>query len=85
MGEVKLNNSNSSVGWDFIDALVSKYKSEILIAKATLRLYTNDLSAIGEHSDLITEQDKWLGKYVDAKDKLEAIYDIYDRDEKING
>jgi hypothetical protein len=44
-------------------------------AEANLSLYFSDrnLAAIGEHSDLMEEHDKWIEKYTNAKDKLETI------------
>ena len=44
-------------------------------AEANLSLYfsNNNLAAIGEHSDLMDEHDKWIDKYTNAKDKLETL------------
>jgi|AntRauTorckE6833_2_1112554.scaffolds.fasta_scaffold00340_14 hypothetical protein len=82
MGKIKAEG----VGKEYLDALVLRYESEIKTAVATLRLYTSDrLTAIGEHSDLQDEQDKWLQKYQDSKGKLESIKEIFDREDKING
>jgi hypothetical protein len=59
----------------YIKALRLRYQADMAEADAALELYlSNDnLSAIGEHSDLLEEQDKWIGKYTDAKDKLESL------------
>jgi hypothetical protein len=59
----------------YIKALRLRYQSDMAEAEASLELYlSNDnLAAIGEHSDLLEEQDKWIGKYTDAKDKLESL------------
>jgi hypothetical protein len=59
----------------YIKALRLRYQSDMAEAEAALELYlSNDnLAAIGEHSDLLEEQDKWIGKYTDAKDKLESL------------
>lgn len=48
-------------------------------AEANLDLYLSNtnLAAIGEHSDLMEEQDKWLEKYTNAKDKLESLNKLY--------
>ena len=75
----------TEVGSGFVDALIAKYKAEMAQAKSTLRLYTNNLTGIGEHSDLMTEQDKWLQVYTDAKGKLETIYELFNIETKING
>lgn len=57
------------------DALVKKYEFEMAEAKANLELYfsNNNLAAIGEHSDLLTEHDKWVEQFTNAKDKLESL------------
>jgi hypothetical protein len=59
----------------YIKALKLRYESQMAEADAALELYlSNDnLAAIGEHSDLMEEQDKWLEKYTNAKDKLESL------------
>lgn len=59
----------------YIKALRLRYQSDMAEAEAALELYlsNNNLAAIGEHSDLLEEQDKWIGKYTDAKDKLESL------------
>lgn len=70
----------------YLDALTKRYEAQISEALASLNLYTDKLSAIGEHSDLLEEQDKWLGKYSEAKGKLESLKSIYpNKLEKING
>jgi chromosome segregation ATPase len=59
----------------YISALTKKYEAQIEEAKANLALYFSgtNLAAIGEHSDLLTEHDRWVGQYADAKDKLESL------------
>lgn len=63
---------------NFIKALESRYVAQKDHAFATLRLYfdSNRLSAIGEHSDILADHDKWLGVYLDATDKLNALREI---------
>lgn len=62
----------------YIYALRLKYQAKMAEAEANLDLYlsADNLAAIGEHSDLVEEQDKWLSVYVDAKDKLAAIEEL---------
>ena len=64
-----------SVGNKYITALSKRYEAEMAEAEANLSLYlsNNNLAAIGEHSDLMEEQDKWIEKYTNAKDKLETL------------
>lgn len=59
----------------YIKAIRLRYQADMAEAEAALELYlSNDnLAAIGEHSDLLEEQDKWISKYTDAKDKLESL------------
>ena len=62
----------------YVIALQSKYKYQMDEALANLNLYlSNRLSAIGEHSSLLDEHDKWLDIYATAKGKLEALNDNY--------
>lgn len=59
----------------FIEALKKKYAFEINEAEATLELYlSNDnLASIGEHSQLLVEQDLWIEKLTHAQDKLDTL------------
>ena len=59
----------------YISALQKKYEAEMAEAEANIALYLSgqNLAAIGEHSDLMEEQDKWIEKYTNAKDKLETL------------
>ena len=73
-----------SLGNRYITALSKRYEAEMAEAEANLALYlsNNNLAAIGEHSDLMEEQDKWIEKYTNAKDKLETLksFDFNDTD-----
>jgi hypothetical protein len=78
-----------SIGNRYITALSKKYEAEMAEAEANLALYfsNSNLAAIGEHSDLMEEQDKWIEKYTNAKDKLETLKSLNFRDdstERIN-
>lgn len=78
-----------SLGNRYITALSKRYEAEMAEAEANLALYlsNNNLAAIGEHSDLMEEQDKWIEKYTNAKDKLETLKSLNFRDdsnERIN-
>lgn len=68
---------NNKLGKNYISALRKKYEAEIEESKANLELYVNNLSAIGEHSDLMEEHDKWIEKYTNAKDKLESLNQLF--------
>ena len=74
-----------SLGNRYINALSKRYEAEMAEAEANLALYlsNNNLAAIGEHSDLMEEQDKWIEKYTNAKDKLETLKSLNLKDESI--
>ena len=69
----------------YITALSKRYEAEMAESEANLALYlsNNNLAAIGEHSDLMEEQDKWIEKYTNAKDKLETLKSLNLKDESI--
>lgn len=73
-------------GQNYISALKKKYEFQIEEAKANLALYfsNSNLAAIGEHSDILTEHDKWLEQYSNAKDKLDNLINLY-TNSPING
>lgn len=75
----------SEIGKNYILALRKKYEAEMEEAKANLALYTTNLVAIGEHSDLLEEHDKWIEKYTNAKDKLESVENLFDLTNVIKG
>ncbi len=62
----------------YINALKKRYESQVAEAEANIALYLSgqNLAAIGEHSDLMEEQDKWIGKLAEAKDKLETLLSL---------
>lgn len=58
----------------YLRALEKKYEAQIAEAQANLSLYlSKNLAAIGEHSDLVDEQDKWITKLSDAQGKLDTL------------
>lgn len=73
-------------GQNYISALKKKYEFQIEEAKANLALYfsNSNLAAIGEHSDILAEHDKWLEQYSNAKDKLDNLINLY-TNSPING
>jgi hypothetical protein len=75
---------DKQLGQMYVTALRAKYVAEMEEAKATLTLYTTRLVAIGEHSDLMEEHDKWIEKYANAKDKLESLNELFGN-QSING
>ena len=73
----------TKLGMNYITALRKKYEAEMAEAKANLALYVNNLVAIGEHSDLMEEHDKWIEKYTNSKDKLETLNGLFGSQEEI--
>lgn len=63
----------------YYNALRLRYESQMAEAKANLDLYfsNTNLAAIGEHSDLLAEHDRWIDAYANAKDKLETLKELY--------
>ena len=57
----------------FYKALRKKYEAEIEESLATLQIYLNKSVGIGEHSDLITELDKYVSKLATAEDNLTTL------------
>jgi hypothetical protein len=60
-------------GERYFKALEKKYEALIAEASANLEVYFNEPVAIGEHSDLLTEHDKWIEILANATDKLETL------------
>jgi hypothetical protein len=57
----------------FYKALIKKYEAQIEECLATLKLYMNKSVGIGEHSDLLTELDKYVSKLAAAEDNLATL------------
>jgi hypothetical protein len=68
----------SDLGKNYIVALTKRYEAQMEEAKANLALYlsSSNLAAIGEHSDILAEHDRWVEVYANAKDKLESLKEI---------
>jgi hypothetical protein len=76
----------SNITTKYISALQKRYEAEMAEADANITLYLSgqNLAAIGEHSDLMEEQDKWIEKYTNAKDKLETLKSLNLNDGDLN-
>jgi hypothetical protein len=70
----------------YVKALIARYEAQMAEAEANLSLYlSNNLAAIGEHSDIMEEQDKWIESYSSAKDKLDSLREMLSKnDEEFN-
>ncbi len=65
----------------YYTALKKRYEAQIEEARANLSLYfsNNHLAAIGEHSDLLAEHDKWIEVLANAQDKLETLEEFLNK------
>ena len=72
--------SSQNHGQNYVSALKKKYEYQMEEAKANLALYfsNQNLAAIGEHSDLLAEHDRWIEQYTNAKDKLDSLMSLYE-------
>ena len=61
-----------------LQASIDKYKAEISEALAILEVYFQKPVAIGEHTDLLTEIDKYIEKLEAATGKLETLQRYFD-------
>ena len=59
------------------DALVTKYRGQMLEAESSLMVYFNSPVGIGEHPQHIEEMDKLIEKIANAKDKLETFEEFH--------
>ena len=59
-----------------LEALSYKYMAEMKDAQARLYVYLNNSVGIGEHPQITEEMDKIVAQYIDAKDKLESLYEL---------
>jgi hypothetical protein len=73
-------------GQNYVIALKKKYEFQMEEARANLALYfsNQNLAAIGEHSDMLSEHDRWIEQFTNAKDKLDSLMYLYEATEKIN-
>jgi hypothetical protein len=73
-----IKTKGNYLGENYYSALVMKYQYQMQEAKANLALYFSgsNLAAIGEHSDLLAEHDRWVEQYASAKDKLECLNEM---------
>tara|TARA_Y100000592_G_scaffold20875_1_gene32094 strand:- start:1253 stop:1471 length:219 start_codon:yes stop_codon:yes gene_type:complete len=65
MGKIKMNQ--------LIKAAIDSYQAQRTEALATLDILFNDATAIGEHTDLLTEVKKWTESLATAEDCLATL------------
>ncbi len=63
-----------------VDALLAKYKGEMLEAQANIEVYLSNPVGIGEHPDIIAALDEQITLYTDANEKWNIVNDEFDRD-----
>ena len=54
-------------------AAIDSYQAQKTEALATLDILFNDATAIGEHTDLLTEVKKWTTSLAEAEDCLKSL------------
>jgi len=58
---------------ELLKVIRSKYKTELDTARANLSIMVSRPTSIPEHSDWITEADKWIAQMAEATDKIAVI------------
>jgi len=58
---------------NIFDVLKSRYLAEKDTAKVNLSILYNKAVGIGEHSDIVSEADKWIKAIADADDKIAVL------------
>jgi len=66
----------------FYRALEAKYQADIEEALAVVDLYFNKPVGVGEHPDILTELDKYMGLLESSMGKLEILKKIFNQPEK---
>ena len=61
-----------------IQAAIDTYQAQRTEALAHLDLLFNDATAIGEHTDLLTEVKKWTESLAQAEENLETLKRNFD-------
>ena len=61
-----------------IKAAIDHYQAQRTEALATLDILFNDATAIGEHTDLLTEVKKWTNSLSEAEENLETLKRNFD-------
>ncbi len=61
------------------NALVKKYEALIEESRATLEIYFNYPSGIGEHPGILEEMDKLIEQMESANGRLETLMDNFDK------
>ena len=64
----------------FYKALESKYQAKIDEAVATIELYFNNAVGVGEHPDVISVLDDYIGMIETNSSKLETLKKLFDSD-----
>ena len=65
-----------------LNALRAKYEAEIAEADATANIYLDNSVGIGEHPQHIEEVDKLIEKIANAKEKIDVLKSLNQREEK---
>jgi len=61
---------------DWLDALHSTYVGEYKKAHAVLKLYLSDPQAVGDHTSLFEDIDKYVGRMAELKNKIDILQGV---------
>ena len=71
---------------NLLKAAKDKYDAQKSEARAHLHILFNKSVGIGEHTDLITEIDKWVKVLAEAEENIQTLFNNFDDEgELING
>ena len=73
-----LENGENKKMNQLIKAAIDSYQAQRTEALATLDILFNDATALGEHTDLLTEVKKWTESLATAEDCLETLKRNFD-------
>jgi hypothetical protein len=74
MMNITINKDNK----DIYEFLKVYYNAQVKESLFHIKRYMNNISAIGEHSELTPEIDKWFTKLSDADGKLKMLETYFD-------
>lgn len=60
-----------------LQALCSKYKGDIAVARANIDVYLSNPAGIGEHPDVVGAIDEEVGKLAEADERMETLLKYY--------
>ena len=56
----------------FHEALIKSYEAEVEEAKAVLKLYLNNVTAVADHTEILKDLREWTAKLSEAEENLKT-------------